>query len=259
MRLQDKIVLVTGSTTGIGEATARLCVAEGARVMVHGRNEARAQALCAELGDAAAYVLADLADADAGPRIVEATIAHFGTLDALVNNAAVTTRSNLETTDSALFDWIVAVNLRSPMFAIQAAVNEFRRKGGGVILNVGSINALAGESNLLAYSAAKGGLLTMSRNLANTLATEQIRVNHLNVGWVTSDNEIALKQTEGMRPGWETRVPKEYAPFGRLLTPEQVAQHILFWISDESYPANGCVYELEQYSFIGRNVSKAFD
>ncbi|MCB0162557.1 MAG: SDR family NAD(P)-dependent oxidoreductase, partial [Caldilineaceae bacterium] len=163
MRLQDKTVLVTGSTTGIGEATARLCVAEGARVMVHGRNEERAQALCAELGDAAAYVLADLADADAGPRIVQATIDRFGTLDALVNNAAVTTRSNLETTDPALFDWIVAVNLRSPMFAIQAAVPEFRRKGGGVILNVGSINALAGESNLLAYSAAKGGLLTMSR------------------------------------------------------------------------------------------------
>lgn len=259
MRLKDKIVLVTGSTTGIGEAAARLCVAEGARVMVHGRNEERAQALCAELGDAAAYVLADLAEADAGPQIVQATLARFGTLDAVVNNAAVTTRGNLDNTDPALFDWIVAINLRSPMFTIQAAVKEFRRKGGGVILNVGSINALAGEPNLLAYSSAKGGLETMSRNLANALATEKIRVNHLNVGWTTSDNEIALKQTEGMRPGWETRVPQEYAPFGRLFTPEQVAQHIVFWISDDSYPANGCVYELEQYSIIGRNVSKAFD
>jgi NAD(P)-dependent dehydrogenase (short-subunit alcohol dehydrogenase family) len=259
MRLKDKIVLVTGSTTGIGEATARLCVAEGARVMVHGRNEERAQALCAELGDAAAYVLADLAEADAGPQIVQATLARFGTLDVVVNNAAVTTRGNLDNTDTALFDWIMAINLRSPMFTIQAAVKEFRRKGGGVILNVGSINALAGEPNLLAYSSAKGGLETMSRNLANALASEKIRVNHLNVGWTTSNNEIALKQTEGMRPGWETRVPQEYAPFGRLFTPEQVAQHIVFWISDDSYPANGCVYELEQYSIIGRNVSKAFD
>lgn len=259
MRLKDKAVLVTGSTTGIGEATARLCVAEGARVMVHGRNEARAQALCAELGDACAYVMADLAQAESAPLVVQATIDRFGTIDAVVNNAAVTTRSNLETTDAATFDWIVAINLRAPMLIVREAVKEFRRKGGGVILNVGSINALAGEANLLAYSAAKGGLQTMSRNLANALAAEKIRVNHLNVGWVTSENEIALKQTEGLKPGWETRVPLEYAPFGRLLTPEQVAQHVLFWISDDSYPANGCVYELEQYSMIGRNVSKEFD
>ena len=259
MRLLDKIVLVTGSTTGIGEATARLCVAEGARVMVHGRDEARAQALCAQLGDRSAYVIADLAHADGPGEVVRATVAHFGTLDAVVNNAAVTTRSNLDTTDAALFDWIVAINLRAPMLVIQAAVEEFRRRGAGVVLNVGSINALAGEPNLLAYSAAKGGLQTMSRNLANALAVEQIRVNHLNVGWVTSANEIALKQSEGMAPGWEERVPVEYAPFGHLLTPAQVAHHIVFWISDESFPANGCVYELEQYSMIGRNVSKAFD
>ncbi|MCB0131027.1 MAG: SDR family oxidoreductase, partial [Caldilineaceae bacterium] len=97
------------------------------------------------------------------------------------------------------------------------------------------------------------------RNLANALAVEHIRVNHLNVGWVTSANEIALKQSEGMAPGWEERVPVEYAPFGHLLTPAQVAHHIVFWISDESFPANGCVYELEQYSMIGRNASKAFD
>ncbi|MCB0131810.1 MAG: SDR family NAD(P)-dependent oxidoreductase, partial [Caldilineaceae bacterium] len=170
MRLMDKIVLVTGSTTGIGEATARLCVAEGARVMVHGRDEARAQALCAQLGDRSAYVIADLAHPDGPGDLVRATVAHFGTLDAVVNNAAVTTRSNLDTTDAALFDWIVAINLRAPMLVIQAAVEEFRRRGAGVVLNVGSINALAGEPNLLAYSAAKGGLQTMSRNLANALA-----------------------------------------------------------------------------------------
>ena len=256
------VILVTGSSTGIGQATALHLARNGHQVFAGLRSPHTATELKDRIAAEALpveIVQLDITDGDSVERAVRTVMDRTGRIDALVNNAAVTTRSNLETTDSALFDWIVAVNLRSPMFAIQAAVPEFRRKGGGVILNVGSINALAGESNLLAYSAAKGGLLTMSRNLANSLATEQIRVNHLNVGWVTSDNEIALKQTEGMRPGWETRVPKEYAPFGRLLTPEQVAQHILFWISDESYPANGCVYELEQYSFIGRNVSKAFD
>lgn len=257
-RLEGRVVLVTGSTTGIGEATARLCAAEGARVMVQGRNEERAQAVCADLGADASYVIADLADPDAGAAVVLATIERFGTINSVVNNAAVTTRSTLEETDSNLFDWIMAVNLRAPLMVIREAVKEFRRIGGGTVLNVGSINALAGEPTLLAYSASKGGLVTLSRNLANSLGTEQIRINHLNVGWVTSPNELALKLTEGMEPGWETRVPSEYAPSGRLTTPTEAARHIVFWISDESAPASGCVYELEQYSMIGRNVSKAF-
>ncbi len=263
-RLAGKIVLATGSTTGIGEATARLCVAEGAQVMLHGRDQERATNLCAELGGKADYVLADLSHPEAARQIVEATIKRFGTLDIVVNNAAVTTRSTLDETDADLFDWIMAINLRAPMLIIREAVKEFRRKQAfgrnrGVVLNVGSINALAGEPTLLAYSASKGGLVTLSRNLANSLAVEQIRVNHLNVGWVTSANEIALKQTEGMAPGWENRVPPEYAPSGKLQTPGEIARHVLFWISDDSAPASGCVYEVEQYSMIGRNVSKAFE
>ncbi len=227
--------------------------------MVQGRDEMRAQAVCRELGDRSTYVIADLAASASAEMIVRETVHSFGRIDVLVNNAAVTTRSNLETTDSAMFDRIIAINLRAPMLLIRAAVNDFDLHGGGTVVNIGSVNALAGEPNLLAYSASKGGLQTLTRNLANALATRKIRVNQLNVGWVTSPNEVALKQREGMKPGWETRVPSEYAPFGRLLTPEQVAEHIVFWASDDSYPANGCIYELEQYSNIGRNVSKSFE
>jgi len=89
MRLEDKIVLITGSTTGIGEAAARLCVAEGAKVMVHGRNEERANALCAELGPNADYVLADLGQAESAAKLVDATIDRFGSIDIVVNNAVL--------------------------------------------------------------------------------------------------------------------------------------------------------------------------
>ncbi len=254
--LQGKVILVTGSTTGIGEATARRCVAEGARVFVHGRDEERARAVCRELGGDSHYYIGDLGDPAHCEGLVAAAVAHFGRLDGVVNNAALTTRSNLETTDAATFDRIVAVNLRAPLLIIRAAVPHFRRQGGGAVVNIGSVNALAGEPNLLAYSAAKGGLATMSRNLANALAEERIRINHLNVGWVATPNEIALKQREGLPPGWEKYVPKTYAPTGRLLAPEEVAAHIVFWLSDLSAPANGVVYELEQYSMIGRNLAK---
>jgi NAD(P)-dependent dehydrogenase (short-subunit alcohol dehydrogenase family) len=191
-------------------------------------------------------------------RIVAATVERFGRIDGVVNNAALTTRSTLEKSDAAMFDRIINVNLRAPLLIIRAAVPHFRSNGKGVVVNIGSVNALAGQSDLVAYSASKGGLATLTRNLANGLATEHIRVNQLNVGWVTSPNEIALKQSEGLPPGWEKNVPKTYAPTGRLQIPEEIAQHVVFWLSDDSAPANGCVYELEQYSPIGRNPLKEF-
>ena len=98
----------------------------------------------------------------------------------------------------------------------------------------------------------------MTRNLANSLATERIRVNQLSLGWVATPNEIALKQREGLPAGWERQVPAQYAPRGSLLAPEEVAAHVVFWLSDESAPANGVVYELEQYAIIGRNPAKDF-
>ena len=257
--LKNKVLLITGSTTGIGEASARLAVAQGAQVMLHGLEEELAQQVQRDLGDQVRYVIADLIEPANCVKVVEATLAAFGRLDGVVNNAAVVTRSNLESTDAATFDRIIGINLRAPILIIREAVNAFRAQGGGgAIVNIGSINALAGEPNLLAYSASKAGLLTATRNLANALATERIRVNQLNLGWVTTPNEIALKIREGLPEGWEQNVPSHFAPSGKLLTPAEVAHHVIFWVSDASAPANGVDYVLEQYSPIGRNPHKAF-
>lgn len=256
-RLQDKVILVTGSTTGVGEATARRCVAEGARVMVHGLEEEWAKAICAELGDdVSSYYIAELGKAENCEKLVAATVARFGGLDAVVNNAALTTRSTLESTDADFFDRMIGVNLRAPMLIIKAAVPEFLKRGSGTVVNIGSVNALAGQPNLLDYSISKGGLATMTRNLANALATERIRVNQLNLGWVASRNEIALKIREGMPEGWHRNLPTHMAPRGYILEPHEIAAHIAFWLSEDSAPANGVVYELEQYSVIGRNFPK---
>jgi NAD(P)-dependent dehydrogenase (short-subunit alcohol dehydrogenase family) len=251
--LEGKVILVTGSTTGIGEATARRCVAEGAKVMVHGRDEARAGALVEDLGENAAFVLGDLGDPAVCEQVVDATVERFGRIDGIANNAALTWRSRIEETDAEKFDRMIAVNTRAPLLIIRRALPSFRKQGGGAVVNIGSVNALAGAAYLLPYSVSKGGLATMSRNLANALAEEGVRVNHLNVGWVTSPNEIALQESEGRPKGWEKNVPKAYAPTGRLLIPEEVAAHVVFWLSDMSKPVSGAVYEVEQYSVIGRN------
>ncbi len=254
MLLQDKVLLITGSATGIGEATARRAVAEGARVMVHGLDAELASAVARDLGDPAAYLVADLAQPESAERLVAATVAHFGRIDGLMNNAASVARSTLESTTVDFFDRMIAINLRAPMLLIKAAVPHFRQQGRGVVLNIGSVNALAGAPQLLDYSISKGGLMTMTRNLANALATAKIRVNQLNLGWVASPNEIKLQISEGRTPGWEQNMPASVAPSGKLLTPENVASHAVFWLSDQSAPANGTVYELDQYSFIGRGA-----
>ncbi len=255
MRLKDKVVLITGSTTGIGEAIARRAVAEGACVLVHGRDEQRGRAVVAELGDRAALHVDDIADPEAPARIVAAATKAFGKLDALVNNAASVQRSNLETTDAAFFDQMIATNLRAPLLMIKAAV-EHLKKTEGCVLNIGSVNGYCGEANLLAYSISKGGLITLSRNLADALGRHRVRVNHFNVGWVLTPNEYHVKIADGLPADWPQRVPRSKAPSGQLMKPEEIAAAAVYWLGDESRPISGTVLEIEQHPVIGRNPPK---
>jgi NAD(P)-dependent dehydrogenase (short-subunit alcohol dehydrogenase family) len=254
MSMSGKVALVTGSSTGIGEAIARRLTREGARLMVHGLDEADAARVASDLG--AASFACDLADASACAALVEATAARYGRLDILVNNAALTTRSALETTDAETFDRILAVNLRAPLLLIRAALPHFRRAGGGAVLNIGSVNGYCGERNLLAYSISKGGLMTLSRNLADAHAAEGIRVNHLNVGWTLTPGEYALKVREGLPEDWPQHLPPTTAPSGRLLSPDEIAHVALTFLTDDSGPVSGAVVDLEQYPVIGRNPPK---
>ncbi|MEX0938191.1 MAG: SDR family oxidoreductase [Pirellulales bacterium] len=255
MRLSEKVVIVTGSTTGIGEAIARRAVAEGAKVLVHGRNRERGEQVVASLGDAAALCVDDLADPEASLRIIEAALEAFGRLDVIVNNAASVARSNLDSTDAAFFDKMMAINVRAPMLLVRAALPELKRSRG-CVLNIGSINAYCGERNLLAYSISKGGLMTMSRNLADALGPAQVRVNHFNVGWVLSANEYKVKIDDGLPENWPEQIPPHLAPAGRLIQPEEIAAAAVYWMSDESWPISGSVIELEQYPIVGRNPTK---
>lgn len=254
MLLKDKVILITGSTTGIGAAVARRCVAQGAKVMLHGRDEARIKKMCEELGDAAQYVIASLEDFTSCKKIVTATLEAYGSIHGLVNNAAIYPRNNIDNASVELFDRIFNVNVKAPLFLSQEVTHIFRKQAtGGSIVNIGSINAYCGQTDLLCYSMSKGALMTMTRNLSDSLGAEKIRVNQLNVGWTPTENEVALKQQEGLPPDWEKRIPLVYAPSGRLQTPDNVAAHITFWLSDESIPTSGAVYEVEQYPVIGRN------
>ena len=255
MRLADKAIIVTGSTTGIGEAIARRCVAEGARVLMHGRNRERAEAIANELDGRAAVHIDSLDEPAVAERIVAAAVAAFGKLDALVNNAAWVARNDIESTDAEFFDRMMAINVRAPMLLVQAGLAHLK-KVRGAVLNIGSINAYSGEGNLLVYSMSKGALMTMSRNLADYLGPDQVRVNHFNVGWVLTPNEYEQKRSDGLPPDWPEQVDPMFAPSGRILQPEEIAAATVYWLSDESRPISGTVLELEQYPIVGRNPTK---
>jgi NAD(P)-dependent dehydrogenase (short-subunit alcohol dehydrogenase family) len=258
MRLKDKVIIVTGSTTGIGRAIAERCVAEGAKVLVHGRDKANGEALVAKLGSAAVLHLDDLSDPSCPARLVAAAISAFGRIDSVVNNAAIVSRSELKTATVEDFDYTMAVNVRAPLFLIQAAFPQLKANHG-TVLNIGSINGHSGEATFLHYATSKGALQTLSRNLANTHGTDLVRFTHFNVGWVLTDNELAKQIAQGLPEDWADHVPPLYAPSGKLIMPEAIAAAAVFWLSDESKPITGTVMELEQFSVYGRNPVKTKD
>jgi len=252
MRLEGKVILITGSTTGIGAAMARMFAREGAKIVLHGRDSVRGSALAADLGAGrAVFHQGDLADPTCPQQLVRAALDAFGQLDAMVNNAALTTRAHLADTDAGFFDTIMAVNLRAPLLLIRAAVDALAQTQGAV-LNIGSILAHCGQSNLLAYSVSKGGLMTLTRNLADTLAPRRVRVNQLNVGWTLTENEFAVKCADGLPENWPDTLPVSVVPSGRLLQPDDIARAAIYWVGDESRPITGTVADCEQYPVLGR-------
>jgi NAD(P)-dependent dehydrogenase (short-subunit alcohol dehydrogenase family) len=250
-RFEGKVAIVTGSTQGVGEATARLLVERGAAaVVVTGRDAGRGEVVVSALrgmGAKAIFVPADLAQTGAPEEICAQADAAFGRVDVVVNSAALTDRDNLWDTTPQFFDRMFAVNVRAPFFLIQGAARIMRRNNvGGSIVTVGSISSHGGQPHLSSYVASKGALWAMTRNLAHALLPYRIRVNLINAGWMDTPGEDRIQRRwHGASDGWQERAGTE-RPSGRLIRPEELARAIAFLASDESGLMTGSVVDYDQ-------------
>jgi NAD(P)-dependent dehydrogenase (short-subunit alcohol dehydrogenase family) len=175
---------------------------------------------------------------------MDETAREFGRIDGLLNNAGWYPRATLEETTTEFWDKIQQVNLRGPFYCCKHAVPHLRAAAGGSILNVGSVNGLQGLPNLVAYAAAKGGLLTLTRTLAGALAGDRIRANYLIPGWVLTEGEVALHAKQGIT--LEALKKKgESLALGRHQSVEDSAYAAVYLLSDEAVQVTGTILNVD--------------
>jgi len=242
MNFEGKVVLVTGSTTGIGEACARAFSAAGASIMITGRNAERGERVRDDLlrqGGAAAFVQANIRSGGVCERLVTETVEHFERLDVLVNNAGIFYSANaLETTDEQWRDTF-NVNVDALFFLSRAAVRQMLKQHGGCIVNVASEWGLNGENGHVAYCASKGAVVQITRCMALDHAADGIRVNSVCPGEThTQMMDDILKQKGG---DFEESL-RDLAmgiPMGRIASPAEVARCVLFLASEDASYVTG--------------------
>ena len=234
-RLERKIVIITGGGRGIGYTTAHLFSDEGAKLVINDLDEARGRKAADEInekGGNAIFVHGDVSSWSLWERIVEETMKEYGRIDVLFNNAGISIHKSLETTEEE-WDRVLAVNLKSVFLGSKAVVPIMKKQGYGNIVNNASEIGIVGAKNLLAYGAAKGGVVQMTKGLALDLATTGIRVNAICPGITATP--LALKGIED-HPNPEERrnFLEEGVPLHRMAEPIEQARAVLFLASDDS-------------------------
>jgi 3alpha(or 20beta)-hydroxysteroid dehydrogenase len=225
-RLANKIILISGGARGQGAAEARLCVEEGARVIIGDVLESAGRQLAAELGQSATFVPQDVtreSDWEAAIKAAEA----LGGLHGLINNAGIYQPRTLMETDAELFERHMRINQLGCFLGMKAVVPLMERSGGGSIVNISSVAGLRGSPGAIAYSATKWALRGMTKAAAIDLAPRRIRVNSVHPGPIDTD---MLK----VRTPEQNERRLQLVPMKRMGTAEEVAQLVLFLLSDES-------------------------
>ncbi|HWK67406.1 MAG TPA: SDR family oxidoreductase [Rhizobiaceae bacterium] len=243
--------IVTGGAQGIGFAVARQLVTEGCKALVLvGRSPDKgslAVTALEKLGAEAIFVTADMSKPDECEGAVEAGLKRFGSINGLVNAAASSARGTLVDTTPELFDSLFATNVRGPFFMMQGVVRHLlAEKKPGAIVNVLSMSAHAGQSFLTAYSASKGALAVLTKNVANAYRANRIRCNAVLPGWMDTPGEAAVQaKFHGAGPDWLEKA-EAAQPMGQLVKPHQLAVLVAYMLSPQSGVMTGSLVDYDQ-------------
>ncbi|MEI5676307.1 MULTISPECIES: SDR family oxidoreductase [unclassified Nocardioides] len=232
-RVEGKVVLISGGARNIGGASARMLVAEGAKVVIGDLLDEEGAALAEELGESARYVHLDVTSDDDWRAAVAFTVAEFGRLDGLFNNAGIFNGGQLQRYKRDLWQQMLDVNLTGAFLGIRAATEALIAAGGGSIINTSSIEGLRGTGWAHGYVASKWGLTGLTKSVATELAPHGIRANSLHPGRISTP--ATDQMPEGLIP----------IPLGRAGRPEEVASFVVFLISDESSFSTGSEYVVD--------------
>jgi NAD(P)-dependent dehydrogenase (short-subunit alcohol dehydrogenase family) len=236
VRLAKKPALITGGNSGIGLATARLFVAEGARVTITGRNQKTLDAAVAQLGNGVLAIQTNVTDVEATERAVAKAVEKFGKLDIVFANAGIGGLTPVGQTSLRLFEEILRTNLTAVFFTVQAAAPHLN-DGASIILN-GSVHAVLGVPEWSAYAATKAGVRAMTRNLASELAPRGIRVNQVTPGGTKTPIWSLFAPTNEAQGALDKAISVR-APLGRMGEADEVARAVLYLASDDSSNVTG--------------------
>jgi len=248
---EDKIILVSGGSRGLGAGIARAAADAGAAgIMITGRDPVAGEALAGELATNrtdVSFHAVDLADPQAAAESVTAAVRSYGRVDCVVNSAGLTTRGTLLDTTVELFDAHIAINLRAPFFIMQAAAQDMRRRSApGSIVNIISFSAHGGQPYLAPYVAAKAGLVGLTRNAAYAHRFDRIRINGLNIGWTQTEGEDATQRAfHGATDDWVATAAAKL-PMGKLGQVSEIAEFVVFLLSERSRVVTGSVIDWDQ-------------
>lgn len=252
-RLENKVIVISGGTKGVGRIAAEAFALEGAKVVIGGRDAAAAASanhMIKIYGGESFFVHTDLENIADCYKLFDLAYENYGRIDGFFNYAGITPISPLDSCDEKTFDSVMAINFKATFFCCQQAIKYMRMCGGGSIVLTGSAHAWGGQKDRAAYACSKGVLLTLMEHISHNYASEHIRCNYLTLGWTPTEGEIAFRELLGEGEAELRKRAAGILPMGRMLEKSDYIEGLIYMMSDDSKMMTGSTFRITAGEYI---------